>query len=170
MFATDNIYLSPLLEEDSSMLFKWINDRDLVHFNNYYKPISPESHKEWFQSIQKRNDFFIFGIRLKETNEIIGTCQLHSVSYIDRVAELQIRIGETQKMSKGFGTQAVKLLLEFAFNDLNLNKVYLTVLSENHRAIKAYLNAGFKKEGLLEKHCHINGKYRDLVIMGILRD
>jgi RimJ/RimL family protein N-acetyltransferase len=61
---------------------------------------------------------------------------------------------------KGYGTEAVKLLLKFAFNDLNLNKVYLKVFQNNERAIKCYLKAGFVKEGLLRKESFIDGSYQ----------
>ena len=83
--------------------------------------------KDWFESISKKSDLFIFTIRLEETDNLIGTCQLQRINFIDSNAELQIRIGESKGRGKGYGTQAVRHLLDFAFRQLNLHRVYLHV-------------------------------------------
>ncbi len=169
MLKSENVYLASLTQDDSSIMFKWINSREDVLFNAPYKPISDSQHNRWFESITQRNDVVIFGIRLIETDELVGSCQLLNINYIHRHAELQIRLGETARRGKGFGTQAVKLLLDFAFNDLNLQRIYLHVFVTNQRAIRVYEKVGFVQEGVLRKHVHIDGKYVDLAVMGILR-
>lgn len=170
MLKTLRVYLSALMEGDSEKMIKWINTRELVLFNSFYKPISKNQHEEWINNIQKRNDVYLFCIRLSGTDELIGTCQLHSINFIDRNAEVQIRIGEIQNQGQGFGTEALELLVQFAFNDLNLIKVYLYVIEDNKNAIRVYEKVGFFREGLLKKHCHIDGGYRNLLIMSILRN
>ena len=118
----------------------------------------------------KVGDSVIFGIRLLESNRLIGSCQLHSINHVHRSAELQIRIGEPFQRGQGYGTEAVRLLLDFAFKDLNLHRVYLHVFSTNAAAILIYKKVGFVHEGLLRKAAHIDGAYVDVVVMGILRD
>lgn len=129
MNNSDQIYLDSFNENDSSILFKWNNDREQVHFNAPYKPVHEIQHRTWFESIQQRNDIVIFAIRLQQSGELIGSCQLHHINTIHRSAEMQIRLGDISKRGLGYGTKATNLLLNFAFNDLNLYRVYLHVLS-----------------------------------------
>jgi diamine N-acetyltransferase len=165
-----NVELTSLDTNDLPTLMTWINEREQVLFNAPYKPVHESQHQAWFESIQKRSDMVIFGIRLVQDNKLIGSCQLHSIDNIHRSAELQIRIGNTSQRGRGYGFQAVRLLLKFAFDDLNLNRVYLHVFSTNATAIRLYEKAGFTKEGTLREAAHINGEYIDVIEMGIVRD
>lgn len=170
MLKSKYIYLAPLKDENAKLLYEWINDRNLVLLNTAYKPVSENQHLKWFDSIRQRSDAYILGIFLNKTKELIGYCQLRPIHYIYKHAELLIRIGKTSKQNKGYGSEAIKRLLKFSFNDLNLKRIYLHVFTTNKRAIKVYGNIGFKKEGTLRKHAHVDGKYVDVIIMGILRD
>lgn len=168
--AEYSVLLTPLSSDDDTTLFSWINNREQVLFNSPYKPVHPERHKAWFESIQKRCDLEIFAIKNKETNELIGTCQLHSINNVARSAELQIRLGNAGERGKGLGTQAVRLLLDFGFRDLNLRRIYLHVFSSNTRAIHVYEKTGFVREGLLRQAVYLDGAYVDVVVMGLLKD
>ncbi len=170
MLRSKHIELRPLTSNDVALFFKWINDREQVMFNAAYKPISESSHMEWFESIQRRNDIVIFGIWSIENNQLIGSCQLKDLSFVHRSAELQIRIGEVEMRGKGFGKDAVNLLLKFAFDDLNLHRVFVHVFSSNHRAIHTYERNGFVSEGKLREAAFIDGNYLDMVVMGVLQD
>lgn len=170
MKISKSIILDALTEKDASTMFTWVNDRKQVIFNTYYKPVHEGQHLEWFESIQKRKDIKFFGIRLRETRELIGSCQLHSINLIHRSAELQIRIGKVSERGQGYGTKATKLLLNYAFKDLNLHRVHLHVLCRNINAIHMYEKVGFVHEGVLRKAAHIDGCYTDLIIMGLLRE
>ncbi|MGH9905645.1 MAG: GNAT family N-acetyltransferase, partial [Pyrinomonadaceae bacterium] len=99
---------------------------------------------------------------------LIGSCQLHSISAIHRSAELQIRIGQREDRGKGYGTEAVKLLLVHAYRDLNLHRVQVHVFSENVPAIRLYEKVGFKREGVLRNAVVIDGKTLDVLIMSVL--
>lgn len=169
MHKTSKIYLSPLKVEDSPTLFEWINRRDLVLFNSGYKPIHEGNHHLWFDSVTQKNDLFIFAIRKVENNELIGSCQLNNINWVNRNAELQIRIAADDNRNKGFGADALSLLLKFGFNDLNLNKIYLNVFATNLRAVRAYERAGFINEGNFKQQAYIDGSYVDVVFMGILK-
>lgn len=168
MLKFEDIALTPLRLTDRSVMFNWINDRQQVLFNASYKPVSEGQHQDWFEAIQRRNDVAIFGIRLLETDKLIGSCQLHSINYIHRSAELQIRIGDLSERNKGYGTDAIHLLLNFAFKDLNLNRVYLHVFETNERALRFYEKCGFIKEGVLRQAAYIDGHYLNVLVMAIL--
>lgn len=170
MLKVKHVKLAPFTLEDLPLLFNWINDREQVLFNAPYKPVHWGQHQAWFESIQQRKDMVVFGIRLLEGNKLIGSCQLHSINSVHRSAELQIRIGEVEERGHGFGTQTVQLLLDFAFKDLNLRRVYLHVFANNIPAIRIYEKNGFKSEGLLRQAAYVDGAYMDVMVMGILRD
>lgn len=164
------VELSPLTDADSEAMLRWINERDLVLLSAAYRPVDESNHREWFSSIRKRSDVVIFGIREVAGNRLIGSCQLLGISPTHRKAELQIRIGEEDARGRGYGKEAVQLLLDFAFNDLNLHRVELIVIDGNEPAINTYLGVGFVREGVQRQAAYIDGRYVDLVFMGILRD
>jgi RimJ/RimL family protein N-acetyltransferase len=165
---SEDISLSSVLIEDSDELFKWINSPDLVYYNSNYKPIHEINHDKWFESLLNRKDLVIFSIR-SEKNELIGTCQLSSLNFVTRSAELQIRIGNGNNRGKGYGFQATKKLLHFGFNDQNLNRIYLSVYEDNLPAISLYTKCGFKKEGVLIEADFVNGQFKNVIIMAILK-
>jgi RimJ/RimL family protein N-acetyltransferase len=164
----ERLCLAPVRNKDLPQLWKWINDRDQVLFNAAYRPVAESQHRTWFEAVAKRSDMVLFGIALK-TGKLIGTCQLHSISPVHRSAELQIRIGEVHQRGRGYGTEAVQLLLRFGFEDLNLNRIYLHVFSDNVAALRTYEKCGFSQEGMLRQAAHIDGKYVDVTVMGVLR-
>lgn len=181
MLKSTKIALSPISLDDLPDLYAWINDRDQVLMNKPYSPIHEGQQRDWFDAIHHRNDVIIFGIRLLKSAEashdsvlglgpLIGSCQLHSINYVYRAAELQIRIGDTSAQSIGCGTQATRLLLDFAFKDLNLHRVYLHVFANNELAIRMYEKIGFIHEGVMRKMAHIDEVYIDVLLMGILRE
>jgi RimJ/RimL family protein N-acetyltransferase len=169
MSTTAEIVLGPVTEEDSETLFNWINDRDLVLLNAPYRPIGAAHHRKWFESLQDRDDMVIFAIREK-SGRLVGTCQLLNRNPVHRSAELQIRIGDPSDRGRGFGSSAVQQLLQFAFRDWNLHRVQLYVIEDNEAAIRTYEKCGFKKEGVLQQAVHIDGSYRNLIVMGVVRD
>ena len=167
MLSSKSLYLSPLLKADLPILFQWINDREQVLFNAPYRVVSENDHREWYESIRKRKDVVLLGIRLRRGMKLIGSCQLHDIHVIHRTAFLQIRIGDVRQRGRGYGTEAVGLLLRHAFSDLNLNKVHVFVFAGNTAAIRMYECSGFRKEGRLKQAAHIDGSYVDLLVMGI---
>jgi RimJ/RimL family protein N-acetyltransferase len=165
----NSVSLRPLIEEDLSSYFNWINNRELVQYNSSYKPISIFEHCNWFRSVSLQKDIAIFSIVENQTNRLIGTCSLRNINLLHKNAELQIRIGESEYQNQGFGKEAIQLLVDYGFNDLNLIRIYLHVFSDNQRAIKAYQYCNFEIEGLLKKAAFINGTYKDIHVMAILR-
>lgn len=165
----EQVSLGPLASADAAALWRWINDRTLVLNNAPYRPIHEGTHRDWFAQITSRTDAVIFAIRALPDDVLIGVCQLHSIHPIHRSAELQIRIGEAAWRGKGCGREAVSLLLETGFHDLNLRRIYLHVLAGNAAAIRLYRRAGFVEEGRLREAVCIGGRYEDLLVMGLLR-
>lgn len=133
-----------------------------------YHPVGAAEHRAWFDSVQQRTDVSIFGIRLAESDELIGSCQLSSIHHTYRSAELQIRIGPPDRRGQGLGREAIDLLLQYAFDDLNLHRVQLHVLATNTVAIRLYRDIGFVTEGTLRDAAYVGGAYVDIVVMSLL--
>ena len=111
----------------------------------------------------------LFAIHAGENLKYIGICGLHNLRDIYHSAELRILIFDKDAVGKGIGTEAVKLLVDYGFNRLNLHRIWLGVNADNERAVKCYLKAGFKEEGRLREDIFYHGKWADAIRMGILR-
>ena len=169
MLRLRDVALVPVEREDLPLLFNWINDRDLVVLSAPYRPIDGPRHESWFESMLKRDDVHLFGIRHLESGRLIGSCQLLGVHPIHRHAELQVRIGEADARGRGYGTQALELLVKFGFVDLHLHRISLQVFADNAVAIRTYEKVGFRREGVLRDAAYVDGRHVDVVIMGILK-
>ncbi|KAB0613637.1 hypothetical protein CHL9426_05565 [Campylobacter hyointestinalis subsp. lawsonii] len=169
VFNNMRVYLGAIKNmHEINKLYCWINDKELVNLSSSFTPIHFSNHLEWFNNIRQDKSCVLFGIRKICNNELIGSCQLHSINHIYKKAELQIRFG-LDNVSKGYGKEALFLLINYGFNDLNLNKIYLHVFDTNHRAISLYKSLGFTQEGILRDDAYICGKYVDVLVMSILR-
>lgn len=170
MHETSQIKLSSLQSKHAMILWRWINDRRIVESSAAYRPISKKEHQRWFRSVRKRGDVVIWGIFLKPTLKLIGYCQLKTIHKIYKTAELQIRLGDPKEHNKGYGTQAIQLLLNYGFKKMRLRKIYLHVLVSNPRAIHIYQKFGFVQEGILRQHACIRGKFVDVLVMGLFKN
>jgi RimJ/RimL family protein N-acetyltransferase len=164
------VRLRPLRRADGPLLYDWIVDRELCLLNSAYYPVSESDHEAWLESMmRKRQDLTVFAIEECASGAAIGTCQLLHIDCRHRNAELQIRIGAPAARGRGLGSEAVRLLVDFGFRDLNLHRIYLHVFATNARAIAAYRKCGFATEGRLREAAFVDGAWVDLLIMALLR-
>ena len=165
----DNIYLSPRNMEDAEKFVEWLNDFQVTDYTGRSaKLLTLEGEKEYLQkNVNSEANFAI--IRL-EDDKMIGSVSLEQISHIHRGATLGIFIGDKDGRNKGFGTEAVRLILDYGFNYLNLNNINLHVMEFNERAIACYKKCGFKEYGRRRKCYFLNGKYYDKIEMDILSE
>ena len=164
----NKVYLSPMNSDDYLKYTEWLNDYDIAKgVNQYVNMVSIAGEKEWLEKAV--DEKYNFAIVCMEDDELIGNISLMNVSYIDKTAELGIFIGNKEKHSCGYGSEAIMLLLNYAFNHINLNNIMLKVYSFNTGAIKAYEKCGFKTYGVLKESHYFDGEYVDEVLMYILK-
>lgn len=164
----NRLYLSPMSVEDAAIYVKWLNDPTVSeNIGMDTKITTLESEKEWLKENQNK---YNFAIVLKESDKLIGNISLIEVDLVHRNAVLGIFIGDDSNRGKGYGKEAIKLLLEYGFNNLNLNNIMLNVYSFNKRAIKVYESLGFKKFGTRHKSHYFKGKFYDEIQMEILKE
>ncbi len=165
----ERIYLSPRNNEDIEKFTEWLNDFETTDYIGRSGAIMTiEKEKEYLES--HSGDEANFSIIRLEDDEIIGTVGLEYINHLNRRATLGIFIGEKEDRNKGYGTEAIKMLLEYGFKYLNLNNIKLDLMEFNERAYRCYQKCGFKEYGRRRKCNFINGKYYDTIEMDILAE
>lgn len=165
-----NIYLSPVLKKDLPFLTVWINDPEINQFLTVSEPMTEQDEENWHASLSARKSGdIVFAIRLKENNEIIGTIGLHRVSFKDGTAAMGYYIGRKDLWSKGYGTEAVMVLLEYTFNTLNLHKVSAEVYDFNPRSRRCLEKCGYVVEGVQKEHRYRNGRRADCIMLAVFK-
>lgn len=165
----NNINLCALRTDDEAveLYTKWMNDEEFnMWVGNHIGVFNINDEKKWAE--KERKDWELaFNIVEKETDTLIGNC---SLCYNNITAYLGICIGEEIGRDKGYGTETIKMLIDYAFNQLNRHRVELCVNGDNIRAITCYKNCGFKECGKFRESEYYNGHYCDILCMEILKD
>lgn len=165
----DKVYLSPMNSDDYLKYTEWLNDYDVAKgVNQYVNMISINGEKEWLENAI--NDKYTFAVVCMNNDELIGNISLMNVSNIDKTAELGIMIGNKKYHSCGYGSEAIIILLNYAFKHVNLNNIMLKVYSFNTGAIKAYEKCGFKTFGVWKNSHYFDGEYVDEIFMNVLKE
>ena len=168
-FIGDRLYLSPMNPNDVEKYVEWISSPIVSDGMGNTSNILTESlDKEFIEKALKNGDK-CFAIILLKNDELIGNCSIYRENDNVRVAEIGIFIGDEKFRNNGYGQEALNLLLDYGFNYLNLNSIYLNVFSFNDIAINCYKKIGFKEAGRLRENYFLNGKYYDVVYMDILK-
>jgi len=162
----ERIYLSPVNKEDVEIYTKWLNDESVaVNLGQYAKVISLNSEEKILEEMTSEG--YNFAI-VKNDDTLIGNIGLFSINHICRSAYTGLFIGEKENRGKGYGAEALRLVLDFGFNALNLHNIMLNVYSDNTHAITCYKNVGFTEFGRRRESVFKNGRYVDDVHMDVL--
>ncbi len=164
------VRLRELAREDIPIVNKWRQDRDLVDgLGAPARYISEDVDLSWFDDYMRRRGTDVrCAILVDREADPVGLVSLTAIDPVHRRAELHLLVGRRDLHGRGIGTEATRLMLQHAFSDLNLHRVFLSVLSHNAQAIRVYEKAGFKREGVSRESAYKRGKYEDMVQMGIL--
>lgn len=164
------VLLRAIEHSDIRQLWEWTQDAETMRLRNYMAPPTSfaEAEKEYEESLATVDDHVRLAITTKE-NELIGEASLHDINRRTQGAQFTIAIGNKAYWGKGYGSDATKALMRYAFEQLNLHRITLFVHDFNARAIRAYEKCGFKHEGKLREAEYMDGKFSDILVMGILR-
>ncbi len=152
---------------DIPIFVKWFNDPDATRFLLRGPPMGMEEEEAWYDSLVDK-EMKVFCIETLD-GKLIGNIGIVHLDWANRNGDIGILIGEKGCWSKGYGTEAITLLLGYMFDELNLERISLFCDIENLRAQRCYEKCGFSKEGVLRHHRLQGGKYRDDVTMSILK-
>ncbi len=165
----ERIYLSPLSFEDAEKFTEWINDLEAsLNLGNAHQIINLQDQQKFLEELNEKGHHF--AIVEKSLDELMWSCGLMDTDQIHSTAELGIFIGNKKYWDKGYGREAVNLLLDFGFNILNLRNIMLTAYQYNPRALKCYEKVGFTEIGRRRKARQIGGNFYDEIFMDILTE
>ncbi len=169
MITGHTIVLRPFERRHMEETRAWANDPELMRLLDRARPISDVEHEKWFAALHDKTDCVYFAIETVKDARHIGNVWLWNIDSRHRRAELRILIGSHTDHGRGAGTEAISLLCGYAFERLNLHKVYAYVLGINERARHAFERAGFVLEGTLHEDRWVNDAYTDVYLLGKLR-
>jgi len=171
MLRGERVVLRPIERGDAARLWELIDDFD-VRSRADDRPPLPRSRTEAVAEFDEDPssagpDRAWFAVEVD--GELVGICGLHGIDHYHGIGDLGIRLGK-EYWGKGFGQDACRTIVEYAFRHLNLHKVGLEVLADDERAVGAYRAAGFVEEGRLRQQNWFDGAHRDTLLMAVLRD
>lgn len=151
---------------------RWINDPEVTQYMETArnKVLTHAELERWLEKANNDPNMRYWGIYILEMGErLIGTIKLN-INWIHRFAEVGIMIGDKNEWEKGYATEAIGLVKDYAFNVLNLHKLTAGIYEPNIGSLRAFEKNGFEREGLLMKHRYCNGQYINQIVMGCLKD
>jgi [ribosomal protein S5]-alanine N-acetyltransferase len=166
------IYLREVRVSDvTEKYYNWMNDSVINQFlETRYVPQSMNNIEEFVRKMDGKSDEIFLAICDINTNEHIGNIKVGPINMIHRFADVSLLIGDKDYWGKGIATEAIKLIIEFSFNTLNLNKLKASCYEENIASALAFEKSGFIHEGVLKKMWYKNGYFQDHILLGLCKE
>jgi ribosomal-protein-alanine N-acetyltransferase len=166
------VYLREVrLSDADDRYYRWMNDPEVTSFlESRFYPISVESLRQYVTDRQTDRDSVFLAIIAKENDLHIGNVKLGPIDWIHRRAEIGILVGEKSLWGRGYATEAIRLVVDYAFRALDLHKVTAGCYENNLGSQKAFEKAGFKVDGVRRGHSFWEGQYVDVVLLGIINE
>lgn len=168
----ERIYLREVrLSDVNENYYKWLNDDEITRYMEIrFFPQSIELIKEYVSSLSGSYESVFLAIIEKEREKHIGNIKIGPINWIHRFADVSLFIGDKEVWGKGYGTEAIRLSIEYAFNILNLHRLQAGICDMNTASIKVFEKAGFKKEATFRGKRFYKGRYIDEKIYGIINE
>ena len=174
MLKGQKVLFRPVKRSDMPHLLKWFNDPEVIQYLAAYLPMTEMGEEKWIEELgtgrAQSHALFIIEAIEDDGNKPIGEVGLANIGPKDHNASFGIVIGEKDYWSKGYGTEAARLIVNYGFEQLNLHRISSGVVSFNERSARMHLSVGFKEEGRQREAIFKNGKFHDHVMYGILRE
>ncbi len=159
-------YLSPIDVNDAEKYTRWLNDMEVAQYLTlYHATISLSSEEKALQGLAQGHHYAIVDLT---TNELIGGCGIADIDSHNRSATVGIFIGEAEFRGKGYGTDAMRLLVDYGFAYLDLENIMLQVYEDNPRALRCYEKVGFREIGRRRRARRFRRRWYDIILMDIL--
>ncbi len=162
------LYLRPMEPSDLDHVRSWVNSQDVRDLIGSHLPMTSSGAAQWLERASSNRDRVWFAVVLSDGDRLIGECGLLKISQPWRSADCTMIIGEADCWMKGYGSEAARLLIEYAFGSLNLNRLSVWVASSNPRAVAWWQKMGFQHEGVVREGYYHHHQYHDFIIMGLL--
>ena len=157
-------------KSDADAMVRWASDEEVTRWHGPPNlPASRAQAEKFIEAALASGDAAKYYAIEALDGKLVGDCGLRAIDWKCRKAEFFITIGEKSLWDKGFGTDALRIVIRLAFEKMNLNRLWLTALVDNPRAVRCYEKCGFVREGLLRQESYVDAKYRDVFMMALLR-
>ncbi|NMM55504.1 GNAT family N-acetyltransferase [Paenibacillus aquistagni] len=172
LFESSRIYLRKMTEADVELYHQWRNDMAVMQTTSpHLELVSLDDTRQFVtQVILGSNTSKNYMIVDKENHEAVGITAIVHMDDKNRNGECILELGNKAYWGKGYGTEALQLLLHYAFLECNLHRMALRVFSFNDRAIRLYHKLGFKQEGISRQSIYREGQWHDIIHMGMLQE
>lgn len=170
MIRGNKVFLRAIEANDVSLYHQWINDEETNQWRGLYHPTSQEAAAQWIEEQRKTSSTNLSLAIAHNQDGLIGFIGLKSICSRSRRAEIWIYIGSKPHWNQGIGQDAIFALCKYAFEQMNLFRIWLECNPEFEPVVKCYEKIGFQEEGRLRKAYYRDGKFRDTCIMGLLKD
>lgn len=171
MLKSKNVILRSIMIADKPFFLKWLNDPEITKWLLNFLPFSEIETDDWMSQIGREKKYLETHFIIEKTNfGPIGSCSLSQINYKDQDSIMTIYIGEKNFLNQGFATESLKLLMEYGFKQLNLNRISSWVLESNQKSINLLIKSGFKLEGEKRKSFYRNGCFYSRLLFGILKE
>lgn len=167
MLEGERVVLRAMRSEDVAILNEYWSDLEMAarSTNKIPRPFSVDETKALYDELSKMDDLIKFVIEVD--GEVVGDCSLHSIDKHNRTCDVGISLGRPH-WAKGYGQDALKTLVDYAFKHNNMHRVGLEALATDPRAVGCYRKVGFVEEGRLRQRDWMDGEYHDVLVMSIL--
>lgn len=162
------IYLRLPETEDMDVIYQSVHHPLIRRLTGQTRVFSREKIAQWVKQVTDAEDRIFCLIVNQEKDEVLGDVEINQIHPVHRSANIRIALYEECHFGKGYGTEAMRLMLEYGFGNLNLHRFSLDVYSFNERAIRTYEKLGFEREGVQREALYYDHKYHDVIIMGLL--
>ena len=172
MLRGKKVLLRPVKRTDIEYFLKWFNDLEVTQYLNMSLPMTEMAEEKFIEGLgaDKTQAFFVIEAIEGDLSKPIGSTGLGSISARDHNATFGIAIGDKDYWSKGYGTEAARLIINYGFEQLNLRRISSSVFAFNERSFRMHKSVGFREEGRQREHIYKNGKFHDLIILGMLME
>lgn len=172
LFAGQKVRLVPLSKADAARLAQWTQDSEYLRLLDaeIAKPVPVATMEKRIEEANQSSRGFLFGLSTLDRAELVGFVELDGILWNQGVAWIGLAIGRRDNWDQGYGTDAMRLIINYAFRELNLRRLQLTVFEYNQRALQVYRNLGFQHEGTFRKFLERDGKVYDMYLMGLLQE
>ncbi len=167
---SERLYLRPIERRDLPSLYASFNDPEIRALTGEVRPTSESGMESFLERINSDAERVWLVIVLKDGDKVIGECGLLRMFPAWRTTDMSMIIGDPAAWGQGYGTEAVHLLLDYAFGALNFHRIAIGVVGSNARALKFWEKAGFKREGLQRDGYFIRHHYEDFVMLSLLEN
>ena len=169
MIIGNKIILSKPVREDMPKLLEWRNNPNHRKYYREYRESNIEDQITWYENIMMKDpSWHHFVVKPINSNKIIGVVFLNHIHPVYKTGEFGITLGDPEYRGKGYGRDMLETLIKYGFEELNLNRIWCEVYSNND-SIHLYRKIGFKDEGILRQHVFKNGEYLDSYVLGMLK-